>query len=104
MRVNTEEGHMVSEARGDTLRGKVAVVTGANAGMGKEISLGLARLGATLVMVCRDRQRGESARSEVEDHGRFSSRNPAACHSATSLPQMPNAHDACAHLARTYWI
>src|ERR1700686_3695713 len=67
MRVNGGEGHMVSETRSDTLRGKVAMVTGANAGMGKEISLGLARLGATLVMVCRDRQRGESARSEVED-------------------------------------
>jgi retinol dehydrogenase 14 len=50
----------------DALRGKVAMVTGANAGMGKEISLGLARLGATLVMVSRNRQRGEAARSDVE--------------------------------------
>ena len=50
----------------DELSGKVAMVTGANSGMGKEISLGLARLGATLVMVSRDRQRGESARIEVE--------------------------------------
>jgi NAD(P)-dependent dehydrogenase (short-subunit alcohol dehydrogenase family) len=47
------------------LRGKVVMVTGANSGMGKEISLGLARLGATMVMVSRDRKRGESARSEV---------------------------------------
>jgi retinol dehydrogenase-14 len=47
------------------MRGKVVMVTGANSGMGKEISLGLARLGATLVMVSRDRQRGESARFEV---------------------------------------
>jgi retinol dehydrogenase-14 len=49
----------------DELSGKVVMVTGANSGMGKEISLGLARLGANLVMVSRDRQRGESARSEV---------------------------------------
>jgi NAD(P)-dependent dehydrogenase (short-subunit alcohol dehydrogenase family) len=48
------------------MRGKVAIVTGANSGMGKEISLGLARLGATLVMVSRNRQRGEAARAEVE--------------------------------------
>jgi retinol dehydrogenase 14 len=41
------------------------MVTGANAGMGKEISLGLARLGATLVMVSRDRARGEAAGSDV---------------------------------------
>jgi retinol dehydrogenase 14 len=50
----------------DELHGKVVMVTGANSGMGKEISLGLARLGATLVMVSRDRQRGETARAEVQ--------------------------------------
>ncbi|HSS92809.1 MAG TPA: SDR family oxidoreductase [Candidatus Dormibacteraeota bacterium] len=47
------------------MRGKVAMVTGANSGMGKEISLGLAGLGANLVMVSRDRVRGEVARAEV---------------------------------------
>src|ERR1700693_429994 len=47
------------------LSGKVVMVTGANAGMGKEISLGLAGLGATLVMVSRDRERGEAARADV---------------------------------------
>jgi NAD(P)-dependent dehydrogenase (short-subunit alcohol dehydrogenase family) len=58
---------MVNQSsKGEALRGKVVMVTGANSGMGKEISLGLARLGATLVMVSRDRQRGESARSEVQ--------------------------------------
>lgn len=53
-------------SQGGALRGKVVMVTGANSGMGKEISVGLARLGATLVMVSRDRQRGESARSVVQ--------------------------------------
>src|SRR5882762_11146828 len=42
------------------------MVTGANAGMGKEISLALAGMGATVVMVSRDRARGETARAEVE--------------------------------------
>jgi retinol dehydrogenase 14 len=41
------------------------MVTGANAGMGKEISLGLARMGATLVMVSRDQKRGEIAQADV---------------------------------------
>jgi retinol dehydrogenase 14 len=50
----------------DALRGKVVMVTGANAGMGKEISLALAGMGATVVMVSRDRARGEAARAEVE--------------------------------------
>jgi NAD(P)-dependent dehydrogenase (short-subunit alcohol dehydrogenase family) len=50
----------------DAMRGKVVMVTGANAGMGKEISLALAGMGASLVMVSRDRERGDAARAEVE--------------------------------------
>jgi NAD(P)-dependent dehydrogenase (short-subunit alcohol dehydrogenase family) len=50
----------------DTLRGKVAMVTGASSGMGKEIALALAAKGANLVMVCRDPGRGEAARADVE--------------------------------------
>jgi len=42
------------------------MVTGANAGMGKEISLALAKMGATVVMVSRDRGRGEAARADVQ--------------------------------------
>lgn len=45
----------------DSLKGKVVIVTGANAGMGKEISLALAAKGANLVMVSRDAARGEAA-------------------------------------------
>ena len=48
------------------MREKVVMVTGANAGMGKEISLALAGLGANVVMVCRDRARGEASRAAVE--------------------------------------
>src|ERR1700704_2151189 len=51
------------------MSGKVVMVTGANSGMGKEISLGLARLGATLVMVCRHAERGEAARADVQQTG-----------------------------------
>ena len=47
------------------MKGKVVMVTGANAGMGKEISLALAGIGANLVMVSRDRVRGEAARNDV---------------------------------------
>lgn len=48
------------------MTGKVVMVTGANAGMGKEIVLALAPMGAKVVMVCRDRGRGEAARAEVQ--------------------------------------
>jgi len=36
---------------------------------------------------------------KVECNDRLSSRNPAARNTETLLPEMPNAHDACAHLA-----
>ena len=48
------------------MTGKVCIVTGANTGIGKETALGLARLGATVVMVCRDRKRGEEAQLEIK--------------------------------------
>src|SRR5262245_35444714 len=51
------------------MAGRVCVVTGANAGMGKETALALARLGATTIMVCRDRGRGEAAIQEVTAAG-----------------------------------
>jgi retinol dehydrogenase-14 len=47
------------------MSGKVVMVTGANAGMGKEIVLALAGMGARVVMVSRDRSRGEAAMAEV---------------------------------------
>ena len=50
----------------DSLNGRVAMVTGANSGMGREIALGLAGMGTTLVMVSRDRGRGEAARADVQ--------------------------------------
>lgn len=44
---------------------KISVVTGALGGMGLEISMGLARRGDAVVMVARDRARGEAAAEAV---------------------------------------
>src|SRR6266581_3125627 len=44
---------------------RVFLVTGANSGIGKATALGLARLGGTVVMACRDATRGEAARQEI---------------------------------------
>lgn len=49
-----------------TMSGKIVLVTGANAGIGKATALGLAKLGATVVMVCRDRNKGEAAQTEIK--------------------------------------
>ena len=48
------------------MQGKVCLITGANSGIGKATALGLARLGATVVVVCRDRKRGEEAQLAIE--------------------------------------
>ena len=48
------------------LIGKTCMVTGANAGIGRSTALGLAKMGATVVMVCRNRERGEAALTEIK--------------------------------------
>ena len=47
------------------MEGKVCLVTGANSGIGYATAAGLAKQGATLVMVCRDQKRGEKARARI---------------------------------------
>jgi NAD(P)-dependent dehydrogenase (short-subunit alcohol dehydrogenase family) len=47
------------------LRAKIALVTGANSGLGKAVSAGLARQGYRVVMVARSRERGEAAQREL---------------------------------------
>jgi NAD(P)-dependent dehydrogenase (short-subunit alcohol dehydrogenase family) len=49
-----------------SMQGKVCIVTGANSGIGKATSLGLAKMGATVVMVCRERTKGEEAQNEIK--------------------------------------
>jgi NAD(P)-dependent dehydrogenase (short-subunit alcohol dehydrogenase family) len=46
-------------------KNSVAIVTGANSGLGKAASIELAKMGAAVVMLCRDRSRGETAVNEV---------------------------------------
>ena len=48
------------------MAGKICMVTGANAGIGKATALGLAQMGATVVLVCRSQERGRAARDEIQ--------------------------------------
>ena len=48
---------------------RVALVTGANKGIGKAIALGLAESGATVILACRDRELGQTVESEFRDGG-----------------------------------
>ena len=47
------------------MAGRVCVITGASSGIGKAASVALAGLGASVVLVCRDRGRGDRAMAEV---------------------------------------
>src|SRR5271157_1489731 len=48
-----------------SMSGKICIVTGANSGIGKETALGLARMGARVVMVCRNPEKGKAALEEI---------------------------------------
>jgi NAD(P)-dependent dehydrogenase (short-subunit alcohol dehydrogenase family) len=47
------------------MKGKICIITGSNSGIGKETAIGLAEMGATIIMVVRNQERGEKARTEI---------------------------------------
>lgn len=47
------------------MRGKVCMITGSNTGIGEATALGLAKLGATIILVCRDREKGAAAAAKI---------------------------------------
>ena len=47
------------------LNGKSVFVTGATSGIGKEVALGLARLGAIVVFTTRDERKGLQVKDEI---------------------------------------
>jgi len=55
-----------------TLRGKTALVTGSTDGLGREVALRLAALGATVIVHGRNRERGAEVVAAIEADGRGS--------------------------------
>ncbi|MDP3277285.1 MAG: SDR family oxidoreductase [Deltaproteobacteria bacterium] len=47
------------------MKDKVAIVTGANTGIGKETARGLAKRGYSVVIACRDVSKGEAAKQDI---------------------------------------
>jgi NAD(P)-dependent dehydrogenase (short-subunit alcohol dehydrogenase family) len=82
--------------------GKVCIVTGANAGIGKATAVGLAQRGATVVMVCRSAERARLARQEIIDRSGsqavhllladLASQNDIRQLAQTLLDQFPQIH------------
>ena len=50
------------------MKNKIVVVTGANAGIGKATTHKLVEMGAHVVMVCRNRKKGEKALQEIQEN------------------------------------
>ena len=48
-----------------SMEGKICIITGANSGIGKATAIGLAKMNATIVMMCRSKERGEEAQKEI---------------------------------------
>jgi NAD(P)-dependent dehydrogenase (short-subunit alcohol dehydrogenase family) len=48
------------------LTGKIAIVTGANSGIGYEMARALARKAATVILACRNKPKGESAVKQID--------------------------------------
>jgi len=44
---------------------KICLVTGGNSGIGKSVALGLAKMGATVVVVSRNREKGQTAVTDI---------------------------------------
>ena len=47
------------------LSNRAIMVTGANSGIGKSAAVEVAKRGATVYMVCRNKERGEAAQKEI---------------------------------------
>lgn len=82
----------------DRMDGKVVVVTGGNTGIGKEAAVGLAELGAHVVITSRNPARGSEAVAEIRDR----SGSSAAEAMALDLASFPSIRSFASDLlART---
>ena len=59
------------------IMGKVVVITGATSGIGQAAAEDLARMGARIIQIARDRARGEEAMKRLRDLGVARVHDPA---------------------------
>jgi NAD(P)-dependent dehydrogenase (short-subunit alcohol dehydrogenase family) len=85
---------------GVAMRGRICLVTGANRGLGKATALGLARQGATVVMLGRDAMRVALASDEV----RRESRNPDVSYLVVDLGSLASVRTAADEVARRFGV
>lgn len=79
-------------------KNSVVIVTGANSGMGKATSVELAKTGATVIMLCRNKSKGEEAVREVRDLTGNSSVELMVC----NLGSLKSIEDFCTQFKKKY--
>lgn len=77
---------------------KVILLTGASSGIGKETAIALAKTGADLTVVCRDRDKAEAARREIVRE----SGNPTVSALAADLVSLKEVRRLAAEFASTH--
>lgn len=73
------------------LDGKIAVVTGASRGLGRQLACALARFGADLVLTSRDPKGCAATQAEIESMGRRTLALPLDVRDRTSIEQFAEA-------------
>ncbi len=80
------------------MTGKVCLITGANAGLGYATAERLAALGATVVMLARNRERGQAALEQL----RARTGNPHATLALADMSHLASVRQFAAHFMETY--
>ena len=75
------------------MTGKVCLITGANSGIGKATALGLAKLNATVVIVSRDKDKGEAAQLEIRTRSGNKNIDSMVCDLSSQDSVRELAHD-----------
>jgi len=88
------------QSRIPPLQGRVVMVTGASSGIGEAASVGISRLGAHLVMVCRDREKGARAKARVIERSGNSDTELLLC----DLSLLSNVRRFAAEFASTHSV
>src|SRR6266849_3761347 len=57
---------MTANISAPLMKGRICLITGGTGGIGRQTAEGLAHLGASLIIVGRDQERGERAVSEIQ--------------------------------------
>ena len=54
------------------MKDKIVLITGGSSGIGKATAIALAKLGATILIVSRNEQRGQQALTDIQDQSQNS--------------------------------